>query len=217
MNTIRNVLILLLAQETIFVSAYSTERCNHDQIETHLGDSITCIVNVLFEIEDVTQNYTFVESFDRLSFFTIMSYDQDLNDTWGCQMLDKCTICVIQHFGQCFNHDVSRLFSKLMTFYVHDTYNVTCNKREQMKKDEIDNILRYWNSYFYIGLMRLETVLSFDLKCSLYQLGRSLLTKLFPCLKLHGGAMVNDIIPYFKKNADVKTNSLTLCLNFVRY
>jgi len=36
-------------------------------------------------------------------------------------------------------------------------------------------------------------------------------------LKLHGGAMVNDIIPYFKKNADVKTNSLTLCQNFVKY
>ena len=122
MNMILNVLILLLTQET---KAYSTERCNHDQIEAHLEDSVTCIVNMLFEKEDVAQNHTFMESFDNLSFVTVMSYDHALNDTWGCQMLDKCTICVIQHFGYCFNRDVSRIFSKLLTLYVHKVNNVT--------------------------------------------------------------------------------------------
>ena len=158
MNAIM-VIILLVGLQIPCVLCFATKKCNHRQIETHLKETITCMV-----VSSDTKNDT-KKGFKLQSFQLSEEHEEAKEVNEDCTLIDKVISCWTDHVGLCFDEDMNKDFITLIQWnFIGDPIN-KCEEIDGLDKNQISNKASNLLQY-YTTDVDITEILKFDRGCS---------------------------------------------------
>ena len=203
------IVLLLIALEARLGSAFSTKKCEHNQIEKHLKTTLNCIMK--------SQNKN-MKTFLAMSENEIANMKNQPNITdatseW-CELIDEEIACFTDNLGSCFNKEIQDEFATLMEWYYNKQPYMNCKRIEGLSKDEIEKKAKDIIKNYKQDVESLKEIVTFDKECSTDDLVISVKGKL-PCLMMHFYAIIQELMPHVIGPNPSEPESMPVCKNFV--
>ena len=200
------VLLLLVTLENPFVSAFSTTKCDHKQLEKHLKATLNCVMK--------SQNKN-MDAFLNLNATQIAGMKNRQTDTseW-CELIDEEIACFTDNLGTCFDQTISSDLATLMEWSYNKQPYMECNRIEGLSKEEIDRKAIAIIKNYKTDVENLKKMVTFDLECSTEQLVQSVKGK-WPCLMMHFYSIIQELMPHIMGKSPTEPTSLPVCENVV--
>ena len=114
------VLVFGVALQSIFVVTFTTNKCNHHEIENGLKDAFNCSVIILNRnLEHVLlMNETQIFAYDGILLYKFLE----------CDAMYELRSCLSDSLGTCFNETPLGQLLTLFELYYNKQANVTCRK-----------------------------------------------------------------------------------------
>jgi len=179
-------LFLLFSFDTSFVSGFSTQKCSHEQIETHLKSILNCRVKSQskFNINDAF----FKQATDQTA--GIEQNGTKIID-W-CELIDEDISCFIDNIGTCFDQKISNDFAIIMEWTYNKQPYIECNRIKGLTKDEIKRKAMAIVAHYNEDVQRLQSIVTFDKECSTEELIDSVRGQ-FPCFQKQFVSIMVDL------------------------
>ena len=200
--------VVFLLLEARFGSAFSTQKCEHNQIETHLKTTLNCIMK--------SQNKN-MKSFLAMSESEIVNMKDQQNSTGNsewCDLIDEEIACFTDNLGTCFNKAVQDEFATLMEWYYNKQPYMNCKRIEGLSKEEIEKKAKDIIKNYKQDVESLKEILTFDKECSTDDLVISVKGKI-PCFMMHFYAIIQELMPHVIGPNPSEPKSMPVCKNFI--
>ena len=157
------VLVLGVALQSIFVVTFTTNKCNHHEIENGLKDAFNCSVIILNRnLEHVLlMNETQIFAYDGILLYKFLE----------CDVMYELRSCLSDSLGTCFNETPLGQLLTLFELYYNKQANVTCRKmKSKYSEKQTTTIVQEYQDNKSV----LNQLMRFDLNCSIeYQIPSS--------------------------------------------
>jgi len=200
--------LLVISLETQFSVAFSTTKCDHNQIEEHLKTTLNCIMK--------SQNKN-MKSFLAMSESEIAILKDQQNSTGNqewCELIDEEISCFTDNLGTCFNNQIQNEFATLMEWYYNKQPYMNCKRIEGLSKTEIEKNAKDIIKNYKEDIDSLKEIVTFDKECSSDDLVISVKGKI-PCFMMHFYAIIQELMPHVIGPKPSEPKSMPVCKNFV--
>ena len=188
-------LLLMIFLEEPFVQAFSSTKCSHIQIETHVKLTLNCIMK--------SQNKKVKEFSELQKNIKAVTKDQHLNKsrtsvnnetTELCGLFDEEITCFTDYLGECLDKEVTNDLAEVMEYYLDRQHYIGCSLMKGGDKEEVLKKIMYLNNYTQEA-ESLNKMFIFDKECSNEELVISFKSK-WPCIMVHLSAIMEEVMPH---------------------
>ena len=160
------VLVFGVQLQSIFVVTFTTNKCNHHEVESGLKDALNCSVMIL------NKNLEHVLLMNETQIFA--SDDLPLYKFLECDTLYELRSCLSDNLGTCLNEISLGELLTLFELYYNKQANVTCRKiKSKYSEKQTSSVVQEYQDNKSV----LNQLMRFDLNCSIqYQIPSSNVT-----------------------------------------
>ena len=157
------VLVLGVQLQSIFVVTFTTNKCNHHEVENGLKDALNCSVRIL------NKNLEYVLLMNETQIFA--SDDLPLYKFLECDTLYELRSCLSDNLGTCLNEISLGELLTLFELYYNKQANVTCRKiKSKYSEKQTSSVVQEYQDNKSV----LNPLMRSDVNCSIeYQIPSS--------------------------------------------
>ena len=152
--------LLLMVLHKSLVFGFSTDKCDHGQIENKLKAAFKCSANYL------RQNITSGQLFNGTQ--NLASNENIPNTTRACKLKDRLLSCFTENFQMCFEEQTLQELVDLSEWSYDKRFQLKCNRQEGTTKDKLEIIVDSDKANYTDNLLdRLSQAIILDQNCSI--------------------------------------------------